>query len=135
LTTGSNAKDNVATCNSQSDSPTEICLDQRKRKIDASRDACRCPDIAVTEVDRLRINIDLGSKSPKALDVAPMSYCSTPIKQACCCEEECASANGHDTGPAPPRRLEESGNLAAFERAAKTRVAACGDQCVGGAAL
>jgi hypothetical protein len=37
----------VATCNSQSDGPTEIGLDQRKRKIDASRYACRCPDIAV----------------------------------------------------------------------------------------
>jgi hypothetical protein len=47
LTAWSNTKDNVATCNSQSDSPTEIGLDQRKRKIDASRDACRCPDIAV----------------------------------------------------------------------------------------
>jgi hypothetical protein len=64
-----------------------------------------------------------------------MRYCSTPIEQARCREEECASANGHDTGPAPPCRFEESGNLAAFERAAKTRVAACGDQCVGGAAL
>ena len=64
-----------------------------------------------------------------------MSCCSTPIEQARCCEEECASANRHDTGPAPPRRLDESGNLAAFERAAKTKVAARGDQCVGGAAL
>ena len=62
-----------------------------------------------------------------------MSCCSTPIEQARCCEEECASANRHDTGPAPPRRLDESDNLAAFERAAKTRVAARGDQCVGGA--
>ena len=60
---------------------------------------------------------------------------STPIEQARCCKEECASANRHDTGPAPPRRLDESSNLAAFERAAKTGVAARGDQCVGGATL
>src|SRR6202043_1515090 len=102
---------------------------------DACRDACRCPDIAVTKVDRFRINIHLGSKSTKTLDIVPMSCCSAPIKQARCCDEECASANGHDTAPAPARRLDESSNLAAFERAAKTRVAARGDQCVGGAAL
>ena len=84
---------------------------------------------------RLRINVDLRSESTKTLDEAPMSCCATPIKQARCCEEECAGANGHDTGPAPPSRLEESGNLAAFERAAKTRIAARGDQCVAGAAL
>ncbi len=84
----------------------KICLDQRKRQIDAGRDACRCPDIAVTKVDRFRINIDLRSKSTKTLDIAPMSCCSAPIKQARCCEEECASANGHDTAPAPARRLD-----------------------------
>ena len=36
---------------------------------------------------------------------------------------------------APPRRLDESSNLTTFDRAAKTRVAACSDQCVGGATL
>jgi len=87
-------------------------------------------NIAVSHIDRLVVDVDLGPKSTKTIDGTPMRGGPSAVEYPCCGKEECTAAYGCDARSAQEGLLHEPADPTAFESAVDSYVASSGDDGV-----
>src|SRR5262245_23020732 len=107
LAARTNAEEDVIPRDSQGCRTTKIGLDHSERQIHARRNTRRCPDIAVSHIDRLIIDVHLGPKSTKTIDAIPMRRGASAVEYPRCGKEERATAYRCDARSAQGGLLHE----------------------------
>jgi hypothetical protein len=103
--------DDKVLCHAFSDGETMVLLDQSQRKIDAGRDTCRSPYVAVPTEDAICLDPDRWVLSLKAGRKSPVRRRSTPVQQSSRCEGECTCADARNA-PASVRCLHDTAQRA-----------------------
>src|SRR6185436_9838065 len=96
LSTVATMVDDEMLCHAFSDGETMVLLDQSQRKIDAGRNACRSPYIAVPAEDAICLDPDRWVLSLKAGRMSPVRRRSTPVQQSSRREHKCTCADARN---------------------------------------
>lgn len=79
------------------ESAVEVFLDQGERHVDARGDPGRGPDVAITDEDGVRIDVDGGSHLGQPARSRPVCCGAPTVEQPCGSQDKCPGADGTDS--------------------------------------
>lgn len=124
MPTWPNTKDDMPTRNGERNLSAQIGLDHRKRQIHPCGYTCRCPNVAILDMDGITVDEHRWAKALQGIDLAPMGCGPSAIQSSGSSQEEgptahrcdawhSAERSGYDLSYGPTRKLLEHAGLAA----------------------
>ena len=89
-------EDDEIACDGECDVAAEILFDEGESEVDAGGDACRGPDRAVADEDRVGLDMHGGEAAGEFGAEGPVGHGAPPVEDTRGCEQESAGADGRD---------------------------------------